>query len=97
MKPTSQKLKELPVRVANQRALDEIISEVVELESLRMKTQHVVQSVNTIRGVMSINHEHKDLFGGAVYLVDYSHMWALVRNTEDLLDALLAGESDETE
>ena len=33
MKPTSQKLKELPVRVANQRALDDIISEVVELEA----------------------------------------------------------------
>ena len=33
MKPTSQKLKELPVRVASQRALKKIITEVVELES----------------------------------------------------------------
>ena len=33
VKPTSQKLRELPVRVASQRALDEITNEVVELEA----------------------------------------------------------------
>ena len=63
-------------------------------EALRLKAKHVVQSVNTIRGTMQINREHKDVFGGAVYLVDHTHMWALVRNVEDL-DALLTGESDD--
>ena len=62
-----------------------------ENEALRLKAKHTVQSVNTIRSVMRINREHKDLFGGAVYLVDHTHMWALVRNAEDL-DALLTGE-----
>lgn len=61
-------------------------------EALKLKAKHVVQSVNTIRSVMRLNREHKDLFGGAVYLVDHGHMWALVRNTEEL-EALLK-ESD---
>ena len=66
----------------------------LEKEALRLKAKHVAQSVNTIRGTMQLNREHKDLFGGAVYLVDHSHMWALVRNAEEL-DALLTGVDDE--
>ena len=53
-------------------------------EALTLKAKHTAQSVNTIRGTMQINREHKDVFGGAVYLVDHTHMWALVRNAEDL-------------
>ena len=60
-----------------------------DYERLQLKAKHVAQSVNTIRCVMRLNREHKDLFGGAVYLVDHTHMWALVRNAEDL-EALLA-------
>ena len=59
-----------------------------ENEALKLKAKHVAQSVNRIRSVMRLNREHKDLFGGAVYLVDHTHMWALVRNAEEL-DALL--------
>lgn len=62
-------------------------------EALQLKAKHVVQSVNTIRGTMQINREHKDVFGGEVYLVDHTHMWALVRNAEEL-DALLSGEKN---
>lgn len=76
---------------ALQDALKQLAQPGAESEALRLKAKHTVQSVNIIRGVMRINQEHKDLFGGAVYLVDHTHMWALVRNAEDL-DALLTVE-----
>ena len=59
-----------------------------ENDVLRLRAKHVVQMVDTIRQVIRLSWEHKELFGGAVYLVDHSHMWALVRNAEDL-EALL--------
>lgn len=72
-------------------AIDEYGKVVTENEALRLKAKHTVGMVNTIRGTMQINRRgHKDVFGGAAYLVDHTHMWALVRNVEDL-DALLTG------
>ena len=62
-----------------------------KVERLELKAKHVARSVETIRLTMQKNHNHKDLFGGVVYLVDHTHMWALVRNTEEL-DALLESE-----
>ena len=66
----------------------EVLMRYAKLKSVRDAARHVASVINTIRQVMVKDHAHKEVFGGTVYLVDHSQMWVLVRNAEDLDDAL---------